>query len=384
MSAKQLAINRQIKRFKEVRDLDKYNFDDISEEGRFDNRQWSYWELNRDLQLDRYFSEWSQKPLFQHLMVVAMTGRNAKLPYAVRESLYKYAQREKIRLQDNQLNLESIEFIGDAILNVVALEWIKTSMPKVLGNYGEAVKVFRAITSNRSLALLSRSMGICTEKSFTHLKRCADRIEAIIGVIYLFVGMDNIPLITKWYIQLPQNVELLESLINREYLGNVPDLDLVGPDLALQRPHVPVISITNFKSINSVYYELVNDNISDKTYTSFTTCKYLIGPLIYKLFACEIIIDYCNKQPLKLLTLDPTMLHEYITDATSDKNITKVIQLLGLCYSFESDIYQFHFCKQKFIGTLGYLFLMERSLKSVYTWMMRDDIVDVLLSMIAV
>jgi dsRNA-specific ribonuclease len=90
---------------------------------------------------------------------------------------------------------EALEFLGDSVYELVMseelLRYSKTAdQAAVLGNSGR---------SNKLMASMMRSVNLCDD--LVDEKRCADRFEAIIGSLYVFLesqGLNSIQIIGSW------------------------------------------------------------------------------------------------------------------------------------------------------------------------------------------
>uniref|UniRef100_A0A6C0BLJ2 RNase III domain-containing protein n=1 Tax=viral metagenome TaxID=1070528 RepID=A0A6C0BLJ2_9ZZZZ len=90
---------------------------------------------------------------------------------------------------------EALEFLGDSVYELVMSEELlrhsKTAdQAAILGN---------SARSNKLMASMMRSVHLCDD--LVDEKKCADRFEAIIGALYLFLesrGLDSIQVIGSW------------------------------------------------------------------------------------------------------------------------------------------------------------------------------------------
>jgi ribonuclease-3 len=93
---------------------------------------------------------------------------------------------------DASANYEQLELLGDAVLRLAATECLQEEFPDE--TVGELSVLRSALTSDRTLAQLAKSLGLETyllvaeEQRRTRLgqpSRLADALEAVLGVLYL-------------------------------------------------------------------------------------------------------------------------------------------------------------------------------------------------------
>ncbi len=102
-------------------------------------------------------------------------------------------------------NLESLEFIGDAVLELAATQII---IQKSLGSPGHMTEKRQQLVRNTTLFCLMTRLNLCdlTERRTKKykIKDCADILEAVIGVLYYYL----------FYIKkLPDYMNILQNYI---------------------------------------------------------------------------------------------------------------------------------------------------------------------------
>jgi hypothetical protein len=102
---------------------------------------------------------------------------------------------------DNYI-FEDFEFLGDAVYELVAHRF---------GYHERVIESYDSLRSNRDQACLFSRTGLCDDLPLTNQrgdygKPCADRLEAIIGIVYSYLTAinhaDPIQLIGEWLAEL--------------------------------------------------------------------------------------------------------------------------------------------------------------------------------------
>jgi ribonuclease-3 len=93
---------------------------------------------------------------------------------------------------------ERLEFLGDAVLQLVITDYLYSSYPRLAE--GELAKIRAAVVSRPALADVARGIGLGDHIELTHAEErtggrdkdsiIADAVEAIIGAVYLDGGLD--------------------------------------------------------------------------------------------------------------------------------------------------------------------------------------------------
>ena len=133
-------------------------------------------------------------------------------------------------------NNERLEFLGDAVLDMVVSEYMYRHFPKM--PEGELTKLRAAVVCEGSLAELSRKLGVgrCLllgkgEESTGGRSRdsiLADAFEAIIGAICMDGGMEAAERHIMRFI--PKNLEQRESLGFRDYKTALQEVIQKNPE----------------------------------------------------------------------------------------------------------------------------------------------------------
>ncbi|MBN2890507.1 MAG: ribonuclease III [Bacteroidales bacterium] len=115
--------------------------------------------------------------------------------------------------KDNQvINNERLEFLGDAILDAVISDFLFKNFPAE--NEGFLTKTRAKIVNTKMLAKvasefnLKRFLQMQTDNEFNNENLCADTFEALIGAIYMDKGY-----------------KLVREFINKKVIGNVVDVE---------------------------------------------------------------------------------------------------------------------------------------------------------------
>lgn len=161
----------------------------------------------------------------------------------------RHASSSESRLESN----ERLEFLGDAVLGMVACETIYDEFPDLLE--GEMTKIKSVVVSRRTCAQLARSMklaellelgrGIEPERESLPQSMTAAAFEAIIAAVYLDGGFDAVrgwlsPLLRPLIVKTErcghqQNYKSVLQQHVQQRLGTTPSyriLEATGPDHA--------------------------------------------------------------------------------------------------------------------------------------------------------
>lgn len=137
---------------------------------------------------------------------------------------------EYIQLKYGSLDYDRLEFLGDAVLELVIRSLLYDHYE--LATPGQLHRVKTALVNNRALACFSNELEFC----FSNTKQCADIFEALIGAVYLHLrnkrDVDPIRWISDWL----RNLLSLDSLIDRILYGiGNPDLYSCIPQYITQQ-----------------------------------------------------------------------------------------------------------------------------------------------------
>lgn len=143
---------------------------------------------------------------------------------------------EEYNLRDNDL----LEFLGDAILDVIVAQYLS------LFNLDNYSCFLRHIVSNVVLTCLMEQKKLCDPFFRVQAKACADRLEAIVGMIYYYFGElnlnnDSLQIVANWFYSTFDMNRLINE-INQRGRTNCPQ-DQLSP-CRIQRAIPIVINMT--------------------------------------------------------------------------------------------------------------------------------------------
>jgi 23S rRNA maturation mini-RNase III len=127
-----------------------------------------------------------------------------------------------IRLRRNYgfIDNEALEFFGDAILHMILTEYLFNLRTLT---EGEATQIRRMLENNDALRCLMMQRNLCqyiqSRSVMIPAKACADSMEAIIGIVYVYLRDfkhrdDAYPLTYSWFVKtfnLPDLVRLVSQ-----------------------------------------------------------------------------------------------------------------------------------------------------------------------------
>jgi hypothetical protein len=111
---------------------------------------------------------------------------------------------------------ERLEYIGDSVLDLIVADMLFDDFNVLTP--GEMTALRSEATKNLTLAYLLIKKKLCTVRN----KKCADKLEVLIGVIYEFTGK-NISLVEKYLNQVFGLYSIIEELISFD-TKNVDDI----------------------------------------------------------------------------------------------------------------------------------------------------------------
>jgi ribonuclease III len=110
---------------------------------------------------------------------------------------YVAALTHKSRQRCESLNYERLEFLGDAVINLIGARYLFTKYPDA--EVGQLTQMRSRIVSGKCLSSLARHIDLpsylrmskrALEKGVNHRDRvCEDALEALVGAIYVDMGM---------------------------------------------------------------------------------------------------------------------------------------------------------------------------------------------------
>jgi ribonuclease III len=201
-----------------------------------------------------------------------------KLNNITKDFRYKFGDKNLLRLalthgSSKEINNQRLEFLGDAILNLVIAEYLYQINPTA--NEGELTRIRSYLVKENTLALIARNLfvqnyiilGQGEQKTggFNKDSILSDTLEAIIGAIYLdsdFLTVKN--LILSWYLDSIELQELIKIDNNIKDPKTILQEILQAKGFAL--PVYNIIAITGNAHNQMFQIECIVESIGQKIY----------------------------------------------------------------------------------------------------------------------
>lgn len=201
-----------------------------------------------------------------------------KLNNITKDFKYKFGDKNLLKLalthgSSKEINNQRLEFLGDAILNLVIAEYLYQINPTA--NEGELTRVRSYLVKENTLALIARNLfvqnyiilGQGEQKTggFNKDSILSDTLEAIIGAIYLdsdFLTVKN--LILSWYLDSIELQELIKIDNNIKDPKTILQEILQAKGFAL--PVYNIIAITGRAHNQMFQIECIVESIGQKIY----------------------------------------------------------------------------------------------------------------------
>jgi ribonuclease-3 len=158
------------------------------------------------------FSLEQLRPLFQN----TINPKNLSLYQCafVHKSAIKYLRRHQTDIESN----ERLEFLGDSVLNMVVASWLYALFP--LKDEGFLTKLRIKMINGKTLSFLAQELNIdsfivISPNTIINDKIREDVFEALIGAIYLDLGMECVQTFLQYI--LSSKLNLSQLLIDDNY-----------------------------------------------------------------------------------------------------------------------------------------------------------------------
>jgi hypothetical protein len=282
-----------------------------------------------------------------------------------------------------------MEFIGDSVLNVIAC---MIQPDEVLSDVRLFVRRFKTITRNSTLVLYSRHLNMCDE-SYSHLKNCADRVEAMLGALFL-ITTGNLVQLSEWM------MDVVLGTVSEDDFQSISDLQVgsLGP----RAPPIPrptcqlsprIYSITRSKwsqdreiqqllmlydfssemdqsniigmithshpYLHPVHIQRFNEPAVD---VDVVIPRQVYGPSIFKLIVLLYHIQlYPN--PFFIIFQRASQLHTLVESVTNPVAQSQLVHMLNLCRFSKPGL-----CAANLIGLLATLMISNHDFYTIYHW----------------
>lgn len=150
------------------------------------------------------------------------------------------------------INYDKIEFLGDAVLELIIREIVLKKNLKV----GDMAALTSKIVRNVSLICLMNDRKICNTE-ITVTKSCADVFEAIVGAVYIHLNdydINVIKLMNRWFIDVWNIENIIDDMINHPDEDNICNAIQRTYDeyIAFDRPSFDYLK-TNYEKLQVMY-----------------------------------------------------------------------------------------------------------------------------------
>ncbi len=198
------------------------------------------------------------------LILLSIIGPSQIIDYGLNNKLIK-----KYKTNNN----DSLEFLGDAVLELLITDLLLTKGLAV----GQLSKIRQSIVRNDSLICLMNDLKLCNVNKLV-TKSCADLFEAFIGAVYTYLkqyDINPLKIINEWLSDVWYMNNIIDDMINHPNDNNIcSSIQRFYEDLILEPPNFDYIK-TYYERLQKIYdyYRLDSVKLFEKHHRNIWNVK---------------------------------------------------------------------------------------------------------------